>query len=174
MEKLFYPKSIAIIGLSSRPNNIPRLVLENLIRWGYIGRIFGVNSRSNDLHVDGIKMYRDVGELPVIPDLAFVLIPARFMPDTIDSCGRAGVKWMAIPSGGFNEMGKRGKTLRPCFTKSQTIWHSVRRTQRSNCCQHSQRTMSPLRSVIQPSQGWPVDHYAKRRRRPHALESHGR
>ncbi len=111
MEKLFYPKSIAIIGLSSRPNNIPRLVLENLIRWGYIGRIFGVNFRSSDLHVDGIKMYKDVGELPVIPDLAFVLIPARFMPDTIDSCGKAGVKWMAIPSGGFSEMGGEGKKL---------------------------------------------------------------
>lgn len=111
MKKLFYPESIAIIGLSSRPNNIPRLVLENLIRWGYIGRIFGINPRSNDLHVDGIKMYKDVGELPVIPDLVFVLVPARFMPDIIDSCGRAGVKWMAIPSGGFNETGEEGRKL---------------------------------------------------------------
>lgn len=111
MKKLFYPESIAIIGLSSRPKNIPRLVLENLIRWGYMGRIFGINPHSSDLHVDGIKMYRDVGELPIVPDLVFVLIPARFVPNTIDSCGKAGVKWMAIPSGGFNEMGKEGKKL---------------------------------------------------------------
>lgn len=111
MEKLFYPKSIAIIGLSSRPNNIPRLVLEKLIRWGYLGRIFGINPRSSDLHVDGIKMYKDVGELSVIPDLVFILIPARFIPDAIDSCGKAGVKWMAIPSGGFNETGEEGKKL---------------------------------------------------------------
>jgi len=35
MEKLFYPESIAYqSGLSSKPNNISRLVLENLIRWG--------------------------------------------------------------------------------------------------------------------------------------------
>ena len=33
MEKLFYPESIAIIGLSSKSSNIPRLVLENLIRF---------------------------------------------------------------------------------------------------------------------------------------------
>lgn len=111
MEKLFYPESIAIIGLSSRPNNIPRLVLENLIRWGYLGRIFGINPRASELHVDGIKMYKDVGELPVVPDLAFVLIPARIVPDAIDSCGKAGIKWMAIPSGGFNEMGEEGKKL---------------------------------------------------------------
>jgi len=62
MEKLFYPESIAIIGLSSRPNNIPRLVLENLIRWCYMGRIFGINPNSSDLHVDSIKMYKEVGE----------------------------------------------------------------------------------------------------------------
>ena len=111
MEKLFYPASIAIIGLSSRPDNIPRLVLENLIRWGYLGRIFGVNPRSGDAHVDGIKMYKDVGELPVVPDVVFVMIPARFIPEAIDSCGRAGVKWMAIPSGGFNETGEEGKRL---------------------------------------------------------------
>jgi len=111
MEKLFYPESIAIIGLSSRPNNIPRLVLENLIRWGYLGRIFGINPRTSELHVDGIKMYKDVGELPAVPDLAFVLIPARFIPDAVESCGKAGIKWMAIPSGGFNELGEEGKKL---------------------------------------------------------------
>jgi acetyltransferase len=111
MEKLFYPESIAIIGLSSKPNNISRLVLENLIRWGYKGRIFGINPLSNDLHVDGIKMYKEVGDLPIVPDLVYVLIPARFVPDAIESCGKAGVKRMAIPSGGFNEMGEEGKKL---------------------------------------------------------------
>jgi acetate---CoA ligase (ADP-forming) len=58
MQKLFYPESIVIIGLSSKPTNIPRLTLENLLRWGYRGRIFGVNSRSEDVHVDGIRMLK--------------------------------------------------------------------------------------------------------------------
>lgn len=111
MEKLFYPDSIAIIGLSSKPSNIPRLVLENLIRWGYKGRIFGINPRSTDSHVDGIKMYRNVEELPIVPDLVYVLIPAKLIPDVIESCGRAGVKRLAIPSGGFNELGEEGKKL---------------------------------------------------------------
>lgn len=111
MKKLFYPESIAIIGLSSKPNNIPRLVLENLIRWGYKGRIFGINPRSADSHVDGIKMYKDVSELPTAPDLAYVLIPARLIPDIIESCGKAGIRMLAIPSGGFNELGKEGKKL---------------------------------------------------------------
>ncbi len=111
MDKLFYPETIAIIGLSSRPNNIPRLVLENLIRWGYKGRIFGINPKSTDAHVDGIKMYGDVGGLPVVPDLVFVMIPARLIPDAMEECGKFGVKRMAIPSGGFNELGGEGKKL---------------------------------------------------------------
>lgn len=111
MEKLFYPESIAIIGLSSKPNNIPRLVLENLIRWGYKGRIFGVNPRAGESHVDGIKMYGDVNDLPEVPDIAFIMIPARLIPDVVDSCGRAGIKRLAIPSGGFNELGKDGANL---------------------------------------------------------------
>jgi predicted CoA-binding protein len=40
---------LAIIGLSSKSSNIPRLVLENLIRWGYKGRIFGVNPKLADI-----------------------------------------------------------------------------------------------------------------------------
>jgi len=54
-------------------------------------------------------MYKEVGDLPIVPDLVYVLIPARFVPDAIESCGKAGVKRMAIPSGGFNEMGEEGK-----------------------------------------------------------------
>ena len=111
MEKLFYPDSIAIIGLSSNPNNLPRLVLENLIRWGYKGRIFGINPRAADAHVDGVKMFKNVGELPAVPDLVFIMIPAKLIPDEIEPCGRIGVKWMAIPSGGFNELGEEGRKL---------------------------------------------------------------
>ncbi|MRR18168.1 MAG: CoA-binding protein, partial [Deltaproteobacteria bacterium] len=111
MDKLFYPDSIAIIGLSSKPSNIPRLVLENLIRWGYKGRIFGINHRASDAHVDGIKMFKDVQELPVVPDLVFIMIPAKLIPDEIEACGNVGVRWMAIPSGGFNELGEEGKKL---------------------------------------------------------------
>lgn len=111
MEKIFYPKSIVIIGLSNKPNNIPKLILENLIRWGYTGRIFGVHPTSKDEHVGGIRMYSSIDELPTIPDLAVALIPARFAPMTVEACGKFGIKRLAIPSGGFNETGEEGKKL---------------------------------------------------------------
>lgn len=111
MQKLFYPESIVIIGLSSKPTNIPRLTLENLLRWGYRGRIFGVNQRSNDIHVDGIRMFKNIEDLPETPDLAFCMIPAQLIPDMMEQCGKFGIRRMAIPSGGFSEYSEEGKAL---------------------------------------------------------------
>ncbi|HEX2966544.1 MAG TPA: acetate--CoA ligase family protein [Syntrophorhabdaceae bacterium] len=111
MEKMFYPQSIAIIGLSNKANNIPRLVLENLLRWGYRGRIFGVNPRADERNVSGIKMYKEIGDLPETPDIAVCLIPARFVPESVEKCGAFGIRRMAILSGGFSEFGEEGKEL---------------------------------------------------------------
>ncbi len=111
MQHIFYPDSIVIIGLSSKPTNIPRLTLENLLRWGYRGRIFGVNERSDDAHVDGIKMYKSIEELPVAPDLAYCMVPAQLIPKMVDQCGKFGIRRMAIPSGGFTEYSEEGKAL---------------------------------------------------------------
>ncbi|MEA2102032.1 MAG: acetate--CoA ligase family protein, partial [Thermodesulfobacteriota bacterium] len=111
MEKMFNPMSIAIVGLSSKKTNIPRITLENLLRWGYRGRIFGINQRGNDEYVDGIKIYREIEDLPDVPDLVFCLIPSRHIPDMVLRCGRFGVRQMAISSGGFSELGEDGKNL---------------------------------------------------------------
>lgn len=109
MEKFFYPRSIVIMGLSAKAHNIPKLVLENLLRWGYRGRIFGVNPKSDELPVGGVKMYRELEDLPEVPDLAVCLIPARFVPETVEKCGKLGITRMAILSGGFSEFGEEGK-----------------------------------------------------------------
>ena len=111
MHSLFYPESVAVIGLSSKQNNIPRITLENMLRWGYQGRIFGVNPRADEEHVDGIKMYKHISDLPVVPDLAYALIPAKYVPGTVEECGKFGIKWMAIPSGGFGEFSDEGQKL---------------------------------------------------------------
>jgi len=111
MEKFFYPRSIVIMGLSAKAHNIPKLVLENLLRWGYRGRIFGVNPKSDELPVGGVKMYRELEDLPEVPDLAVCLIPARFVPETVEKCGKLGITRMAILSGGFSEFGEEGKKL---------------------------------------------------------------
>lgn len=111
MEKLFNPESIVIFGLSAKSDNIPRLILENLLRWGYRGRIFGVHPGGREEQVSGISMYGRVEDLPMIPDLAVLLIPARYVPETVEACGSFGIRHLALMSGGFNELGEEGERL---------------------------------------------------------------
>ncbi len=111
MDKLFYPSSIVIYGLSAKAENIPRIISENLIRWGYKGRIFGLNPTTTDLHVNGIRLFQRLGDLPVVPDLAVTLVPAKFIPSIVEECGAAGVPYVAIPAAGFNELGGEGEEL---------------------------------------------------------------
>lgn len=123
MDKLFYPESIVIMGLSKKTSNVPRIILENLIRWGYMGRIFGINPRLSDIHVDGVKMYKTIEDLPTVPDLCVALIPAKLVPDAIESCGRKGIGYMAIPSGGFNETGAAGEKLADEVLEKARKWN---------------------------------------------------
>ncbi|HBT97847.1 MAG TPA: hypothetical protein DEB25_09580 [Desulfobulbaceae bacterium] len=111
MEKFFYPESVVIIGLSNRESNNARLILANLIRWGFHGRIFGVNPTAKDKQVNGIKMFKYIADLPEIPDLAVAMLPARFIPGMVKDCGEFGIRRMAIPAGGFNEAGDSGQQL---------------------------------------------------------------
>ena len=111
MEKFFSPDSIALFGLSSKEKNVPKLILDNLIRWGYKGRIFGVHPRSDEEHVSGITIYKSAEDLPEIPDLGAALVPAKYVPDVVESCGKAGLKRLVVLSGGFNELGEKGEEL---------------------------------------------------------------
>ena len=111
MEKFFYPESIAIIGLSNRESNIARLILANLIRWGFRGRIFGINPTTKEKQVNGIKMFKYIAELPQVPTLAVAMLPARFIPAAVKDCGEFGIHRMAIPAGGFSETSNNGRQL---------------------------------------------------------------
>ncbi len=111
MHKIFYPDSIAIWGLSSKANNIPRLIVQNLIRWGFKGRLFGVHPKGDESHVDGIRIYTSVKDLPIVPDLAVFLLPAKHIPDAVADAGEFGIRRALIPSGGFNETGEEGRKL---------------------------------------------------------------
>jgi acetyltransferase len=68
---------------------------------GYGGALYGVGSQEGE--ISGIRIYKDVADLPETPDVAIFLTPARAVPELMDSCGRKGIKHIVIESGGFSE-----------------------------------------------------------------------
>lgn len=111
MHRFFYPETLAIYGLSAKSGNTPRIIAENCLRWGFRGLIFGVNPAGEETKVGNIKMVRRAVDLPLVPDLAALLIPAKYVPEAIDDCGRAGIRRLAIQAGGFNESSVEGAQL---------------------------------------------------------------
>ncbi len=109
MDKMFYPDSVAVVGASSNPTNIGRLIVQNLITWEYGGEVYPVNPKGED--VLGLKGYKSVLDIPGPVDVAVAFVPARVVPEVMDECGRKGITRMAIPSGGFAELGEEGARL---------------------------------------------------------------
>lgn len=110
MEQIFNARSVAIVGVSERPGNLGRNILQNLIDWKYQGRIFCVNPKGGEAL--GHKLYPSVSDLPQAVDLAVIIIPAPAVPGVVEECGRKGIRRLAVPSGGFEEFGGDGARIR--------------------------------------------------------------
>ncbi len=109
MKKFFYPSSIAIFGVSSTGNNLARIIVENLDRFGFDGKAFPVGTTQGKLGKR--KIVTSVNEIKEVPDLAVLLVPGRFVPETLMACGKKGIRHVIIESGGFTEFDESKKEL---------------------------------------------------------------
>ena len=89
VKAFFHPASLAIVGVSEAPSNLARVIVENLQRFGYKGRIFPVGNAGQSL--GGLQILRSIVEIDETPDLAVLLIPARYVPEQLEACGRKGI-----------------------------------------------------------------------------------
>ena len=109
LDKVFDPKSIAVIGASNTRGSVGYILLRNLIGAEYDGIVFPVNPTASS--VQGIQAYASIGQVPRKIDLAVVAVPARSVPEVVRECGEAGVAGAVIVSAGFKETGPQGKRL---------------------------------------------------------------
>lgn len=96
LEALFNPKSIAVIGASSRPDRLATVVLANLLDGGFSGPIYPVNPKYKTLA--GLNVYSDIVRLPIAPSLALICTPRRTWSDLITRLGRLGTRAAVIMS----------------------------------------------------------------------------
>ncbi len=109
LDKIFKPKSIAIIGASEKVDSAGYRILRNLVSSGYKGVVYPINPKYGS--IQGVHAYPTVNDLPKVVDLAIVAIPSKVVTDIVEQCGRKGIKGIVIVSAGFKETGKGGKAL---------------------------------------------------------------
>jgi acetyltransferase len=103
MERLFNPKSVAVIGASANESKIGYKITENILYSGYPGRIYPVNPRGGKI-LD-IPVFRSLDEIGEEIDMALVVIPANYVFQAVKDCARKKVKLLVIITSGFSEVG---------------------------------------------------------------------
>jgi acetyltransferase len=109
MREIFYPKSVAIIGVSDKPDNLGRNIIANLVDFGFEGIVYPVGPSGG--FVQTHRIYRSISDIPDPVDLAVILTPARTVPIVLEDCGQKGVRWAIIETAGFREYGEEGLRL---------------------------------------------------------------
>src|SRR5829696_7940966 len=99
LDKLFEPRSVALVGASPREGSLGRMVLRNLREAGFPGPIHLVNPKHRQ--IDGLPCVARIEDLPQAPDLIVVVTPPATVPGIVANAGRKGVAAAVIVTAGL-------------------------------------------------------------------------
>jgi acyl-CoA synthetase (NDP forming) len=102
------PRSVVIVGASDRAGSLGERTVSNLLDHSdFRGEVYFINP--NRPAIRDIKCYGSVRDLPVAPDVAALVVPAKAVLDTLRDCAARGVRYSLVFSSGFAELGGEGK-----------------------------------------------------------------
>jgi acetyltransferase len=109
LDALFNPRAVAVIGASAKELHIGNQIIKNLIEYGFKGSVYPINPKADEIR--GVRAYRTILDVPTDVDVVHMAIPASFVPQAIEDCGRKSVKLVILNGGGFSEIGSVGAAI---------------------------------------------------------------
>ncbi|HET9888491.1 MAG TPA: CoA-binding protein, partial [bacterium] len=106
LDAIFRPRSVAVVGASTRHGSIGREILHNLIVGDFQGKLFPVNPKAEYIH--SIKAYPSILAVPDPVDLAIIVVPYSMAENVVRECGQKGVKGLVVITAGYREIGPEG------------------------------------------------------------------
>ena len=108
LDGLFFPKNIAVVGVSSSVKQLGpdqgRNYIQGSLAQNFSGRIFPVHPKAQDTL--GFKTYARVSDIPEEIDLAIFTVPATAVLDVMKDCIVKKVKFVHLFTAGFSESGR--------------------------------------------------------------------
>ncbi|HZS07926.1 MAG TPA: GNAT family N-acetyltransferase [Blastocatellia bacterium] len=101
------PRSIAVIGASRDSQSVGGALFRHLIHFGFTGPVYPVNVTAGS--VAGVRAYASIADLPEVPELVFIAVPAPAAAGAARQCAAAGVRALCVISAGFAETDAEGK-----------------------------------------------------------------
>ncbi len=109
LDKIMCPKTIAVVGASTKEHTIGSDIMKRLQEYKFTGKIYPINPKGGV--IEGLQAYTTVNEVPESIDLAIIVVNSKFVLSTIDQCHEKGIKGLCIITAGFKETGKEGAEL---------------------------------------------------------------
>ncbi|MFW9994313.1 MAG: acetate--CoA ligase family protein [Candidatus Odinarchaeota archaeon] len=103
LDRLFTPKTVAVVGASNNMSKWGFIVLHNMLRTSFIGKIYPVNPVSKEI-LD-LPAYKSLLDIPDKVDMAIVLVPAKIVPKVFEECIDKGIQAVTVITAGFSEAG---------------------------------------------------------------------
>jgi len=129
IKNFFYPKSICVVGASTKEKSIGYELLKSIKLYGYKGKLFPVNPKA--AFVLGYKCYHSIGDIRTAIDLAIIMVPKAFAEQTIDELLSKNVSSIILITAGFKEVGKEGEEIEKRIL--QKVKHADARLVGPNC-----------------------------------------
>ncbi len=98
---LFNPRSVAVIGASSKPMKMGHQCLLSLREGSFAGPIYPIHPQEKEIL--GIPAYPDLEHVPGEVDLAILVLPASEALAALAACQRKNVRSAVIITAGFRE-----------------------------------------------------------------------
>jgi acetyltransferase len=105
-QRLFRPRSLAVVGASANPAKPGGRLIRNLLQNEYAGTLWAVNPGAP---LPDVATVASVAHLPEAPDLALIAIPAPEVRPVLAALARKGTRAAIVMSAGFGELGPAGK-----------------------------------------------------------------
>lgn len=109
LDRLFQPRSVAIIGASRKRGKIGNDIINNMLSAGFTGRLYPVNPVARE--VAGLRCWPSVRNIKGPVDVALIAIPAGNVPPILEDCGKKKIPFVVVISSGFKEVGDKGAEL---------------------------------------------------------------
>jgi acyl-CoA synthetase (NDP forming) len=107
LDRLFHPRSIAVVGASNDPYKAGYQMVYALRK--FPGELYPINPKAQE--IQGFPVYPDFRSIGKPVDLVILTIPAKDSVEALLEAGEAGAGAAMIISGGFAESGEPGKAV---------------------------------------------------------------
>jgi len=107
MRAFLNPRSVAVAGVSRRGDGVGAVLLANLQRAGFTGRLYPIHPHATE--INGLPAFPRVSAVGAPVDLALIAVPAAGVEEVVADCASAGVHGVVVISSGFAEASAAGR-----------------------------------------------------------------